>query len=202
MQTNGNKSKRKATRDKSNSENCRLSPTKLGALEKKAPLSKSELSALFDRAQSGDDDAIERVKPELEKMLPGLVKSIGLDKAVLNTIIEKCVPESAKITRHLRKCEFDLLERQLAGDNPTPIEKLLAEQVALCWLALRYAEMTYESGTDTSIEHQKWRQSRVESASRRFLAATRTLAQVRRLQIPALLQVNVGEQQVNISAGQ
>ena len=41
---------------------------------------------------------------------------------------------------------------------------------------------------------------RLDRAQRRYLAASKTLAQMRKLRVPAV-QVNIGEKQVNVAGG-
>ncbi len=86
------------------------------------------------------------------------------------------------------------------GEDPTPLERILAEQISLNWLALLAAEAFLEQSQGISFKDAYWRQSRVDAAHNRLMASIRTLAQIRKLQLPNLLQVNIAEKQVNVSA--
>lgn len=92
------------------------------------------------------------------------------------------------------------LRRELTGPAPTPLERLLVDRVALGWLGLTAVEGAYhralEGGLDRSDD--EFHQKRVERAQRRYLAAIKALATVRRLGVPAL-QVNVADKQVNVA---
>jgi hypothetical protein len=73
----------------------------------------------------------------------------------------------------------------------------------MCWLQLHYAEQKYaeialenDPGVDWSQE--EWHQRRIDRLQQRYLAAIKGLAQVRRLLKPSM-QINVAEQQVNVS---
>jgi hypothetical protein len=92
--------------------------------------------------------------------------------------------------------------------NASPLERLLIEQVSLCWLHLytleiEYTNVMHEPIPLASAEH--W-ERRLSAAQRRYLAACDALARVRRLATPAegsaaALQVNIaapGGQQVNL----
>ena len=51
---------------------------------------------------------------------------------------------------------------------------------------------------DLTLGQAEFHQKRITKAHNRYLSAIRTLAQVRRLGVPAV-QVNIGEQQVNVA---
>jgi hypothetical protein len=87
------------------------------------------------------------------------------------------------------------LRAELLGPAPTAVERLLAERVAIGWLEVHTAE--YRLAVADAEFRQYWHRQ-VDHAHRRFLAAVRLLTAVRRLPRPAL-QVNIGEQQVNVS---
>jgi hypothetical protein len=90
---------------------------------------------------------------------------------------------------------------ELAGPNPTPTERSLAETAALCHLQLRYAEVAaFTAGDGTIMEASYYR--RLDFAHRRYLTALRTLATVRRLAVPAVKVVNIARiQEVATVAG-
>jgi hypothetical protein len=72
---------------------------------------------------------------------------------------------------------------------------MLVERIGLCWLHLHCAEATSCTRKDQRLRQAECHQARMSKAQTRYLAAIRTLAQVRRLGVPAV-QVNIGQQQV------
>jgi len=98
--------------------------------------------------------------------------------------------------------EVMAVRKQAAGPDPSPLEALLAERIAVCWLQVKLYEALYAvsfgaNNVVSSLPHQK----RIDLVNRRYLATIKTLAQVRRLQIPLSLHVNIaaqGGQQVNV----
>ena len=72
------------------------------------------------------------------------------------------------------------------------------ERIVLCWLQLHYAEALYTQITEMTLQPATFHQQRISKAQARYLAAIQTLAQVRRLGVPAV-QVNIGGQQVNVT---
>ena len=98
-----------------------------------------------------------------------------------------------------------LLALELAGHNPTPLEVLLSERVASLWVLVELQEMLGAAWYNREIEKRPspaymLQMVRLqESAHRRYLAAIKTLAQVQKMRGPARVQVNIGENQVNVS---
>ncbi len=93
------------------------------------------------------------------------------------------------------------LAAELAGENPTLLEVLLSERIASLWVLTELQEAllaaTYRRGQERPVGPAYTIQMcRIqESTNRRYLAAIKTLAQVRKLQAnnPALhlTQINV-----------
>ncbi len=92
-----------------------------------------------------------------------------------------------------------ILRRELAGPNPTPLEVLLVERIALCWYHVHLCETAVGLNAGTmSLAQAAYQDKRLNSAHKRYLGAIKALAQVRKLQLPSV-QVNIGEKQVNIA---
>jgi hypothetical protein len=86
-------------------------------------------------------------------------------------------------------CKADHLGRELAGKNPSVLERLLAETIATNWLQLQCAD--YLCAEQPGNEQRERSQAR---AHKRYLAALKSLALIRRLAVP-MLQVNVANKQ-------
>ena len=92
------------------------------------------------------------------------------------------------------------MRADLSGPNPTPLEKLLIERILANHLAVNYCDASYcQNAAELSIERADYYQRRIDRAQRRYLDAVLALAKVRRLLLP-VVQVNIGEKQVNIGA--
>lgn len=97
------------------------------------------------------------------------------------------------LTICLMRREAELVGESMLRPNATPVERLLAEQIGINWLAVRIAELALaESNSPVWL-------SRLESAHRRLMTSIKTLAQVQRLQIPNFVQVNIAEQNVTVT---
>jgi hypothetical protein len=107
-----------------------------------AAASTARLQELVRRAQQGDRSVL----PELREALdanPKLWQSYG-DLALqaqaiwLDLIAGKDLALQECVLRKLEAMRADL-----AGPAPTPLEKLLVERVAACWLQTMYADALY-----------------------------------------------------------
>jgi hypothetical protein len=89
------------------------------------------------------------------------------------------------------------LRAELAGPEPTSVERLLVERVVARWLQVQDADVRYAQAKDLSLAWGAYYQRRMDRAHKRYLSAIRTLALVRRLALP-VLQVNIARKQVNV----
>ena len=90
------------------------------------------------------------------------------------------------------------MRADLAGPNPTPIERLLVERVVACWLQVQDADVRYAQAKDLSLKWYEYCQRRMNHSHKRYLSAVKTLALVRKLAVP-VLQVNIAKKQVNVA---
>jgi hypothetical protein len=166
-----------------------------------APPGHEEAIAFLERAAGGDASTL----PTLRRMLlqPGAADLLGGDLArrAEEALVSAAAGNDLLFTEALTR-KLDLLRADLAGPGPTPLEKLLVDRVVICWLqvhqaGLRLARHEREMPPAQAEYHQRAR----DRAHRRFLSAVRTLALVRRLALPVLVQqINVAaKQQVNVA---
>jgi hypothetical protein len=94
--------------------------------------------------------------------------------------------------------KMELLRAELAGSNPTPIERLLVERVVACWLQVQDADLRYAQAKELSAKWGEYYQRRMNHSHKRYLSALKTLALVRKLAVP-VLQVNIAKKHVNVA---
>jgi hypothetical protein len=96
------------------------------------------------------------------------------------------------------RAELCSVAAELAGPNPNPVERVLAETAATAWFAYRLHEATYAGGvaggSGMSIAQSEHAQRRIDRAHRRLMSTLKTLASVRRLALPAV-QINLAHRQ-------
>jgi hypothetical protein len=94
------------------------------------------------------------------------------------------------LTEYALSGRLDVMREEIAGDNPIPLEFLLTERVVACWMLVQLFDVLMAGQLSKrtpqknrvpvsyTLKMLKWQ----ESANRRYLAAIRELARVRRLQ--------------------
>ena len=156
-----------------------------------------ELLALTNRAQKGDKTALPALRELLKE--PAYVDALGgnLAKQAQFTLINKFSGQNLLYKESLTR-KLDLLRNELAGNSPTPLELLLVERIISCWLHLHHLEVIYAGKESMSLELGSYYQRSISSAQKRYLAAIKTLALVRKMAVP-VLQVNIARKQVNVA---
>ena len=151
----------------------------------------------MDRARKGDRSTL----PTLQKILKeqNAVESLGgnLAKKAEEAFITTAAGEDLLFCEALTS-KMELLRAELAGPNPTPIERLLVERVVACWLQVQDAAVRYALAKDLSVKWYEYYQRRMNHSHKRYLSALKTLALVRRLAVP-VLQVNIAKKQINVA---
>src|SRR5262245_15782375 len=93
--------------------------------------------------------------PPLRELLkePFFVDALGGDlaKQAQLTLIDKFCGKNLLLKESVTR-KLDLLREELAGPNPTPLERLLVERIVACWLHLHHLETIYFNKDSTSLE--------------------------------------------------
>lgn len=95
--------------------------------------------------------------------------------------------------------EAAALRRSLGEATASPLELLLIQQIAICWMRLQLMEQVYSlnfSSGNVSFAKATHLEHRLSSTQKRYLHAVESLARVRRLLARPGVQINVAEQQV------
>jgi hypothetical protein len=94
------------------------------------------------------------------------------------------------LTEEALYAKLDYMKAEIAGEDPTPLEVLLTERVVLLWmftsllevlLATRYRRNAGDASERPSPSYLLQQSRILESSNRRYLAAIRELAKVRKL---------------------
>ncbi len=156
--------------------------------------------ALVKKAEKGDTKALADVRKWC-KQEPKLWDTLGVTAALStrHSLLTLLTSDNA-VAHDAIEHEMQVMQRQLLGSFPSPLEKLLVERICACYLQVQYAESLYAQKSKGSIAlaHGDYLQRQVDRANGRYAAAIRTLAQVRRLLTP-VIQVNMAERQVNLA---
>jgi hypothetical protein len=188
---------------KTMSESAQNTERKSGSVGRvKAPAPGHEMNAFLEKTANGD----KRCLPQVEALLADpergelVIDRCGSSAEWLRQSIARNASGKDLLIREAVCGKLDRVRAELAGPNPTPIERLLAERASLCWFVSNWYENQFVSADSMTITQADYFQRRIDRAHRRFLSAIETLARVRKLALP-LFQVNVAKnQQINTLA--
>ena len=163
----------------------------------------ARFAEIATRVEAGEESAL----PDLRHALANAPGFAGELIALAGTVEKRLIAATAvndPLMRELFAVAARDLREELGGTHPTPLERLLAERIAACWLQLQHAEALHARGSkDSDPKRGDYHQRRLDRAHRRYLSAIRTLAQVRRLLkpgTPQVAQINIAERQINTAS--
>src|SRR5215208_7132445 len=123
-----------------------------------------------------------------------LIKGPG--KLAELAMIDQFTRDEDLASKEFLKHQLDSIRIEVAGDDASALERLLAERVVATWLEVQLFSGLYAKGMKSAtLSQDDHRQKRLDRAHQRHLSAVRTLAQIRKLG-PAV-QINVAQKQIN-----
>ena len=160
------------------------------------------LVALAARADAGDAAACRELVAAYDAV-PRLWERAAVlqDSAEQGWLDLLLAPDSGRLfTREAMRRDLARLRRELAGPEPTPLERLLVDRIVVGWMNAAYAEAAHAQRLreGLSLREAEFHQRRTERAQRQLLRAVQALATVRRLLGP-VVQVNIADKQVNVA---
>jgi hypothetical protein len=154
------------------------------------------------RAQRGDK-AAHQTALEIMRDIPSVAALMeDIADAVRGRLIDVslAIDKNNLLLKEAYKRKAKKIERQLLSESPAPLEKLLCERIATCYLAVELAELDANVG-GVSLTKAAYYDKRLTLAHKRYMMATESLARIRRLQLP-VQQINIaqpGSQQMNVA---
>lgn len=160
-----------------------------------------QIVALGERIEKGDDSRAnllqlrEVLRAELKgERTPVLITTAGSPPHWVAYQLPKQFPEEKQaLVREALAVEMGRIRRELAGENPTPLERLLVERIVTCWAVAH----SFETGALVNPRDRAYHAA-ATAAQRRFLAAVKTLATIRQMALPVLLNVTAQAAQINV----
>ena len=159
------------------------------------------VTAMTQLASKGDERASQALIEACQTMpqLWGYLST--LSSAAVRSWVDLLAPAGPgqEIVRRTTEKEIERKRSQVAGEDPSPLERLLAERVVLCWVAATYADAEYtrKLKSGVSFREGEYLARRCEQTNRQLLKAIESLARVRRLLTP--MQINIGQNQINVA---
>jgi hypothetical protein len=163
----------------------------------------TELKVLSEKAQAGDKEARKELRRLVRASSPEVIAEASGIASRAEWMLVKTISAGKPLMEEALEERMDQMRAEIAGENPTPLEVLLTERVVAGWLLVEVLEGLIAGQYQRDVTAHRVppahviQQSRIlEGATRRYLAAIRELARVRKLQAGAPpVQVNT---QVNI----
>ena len=158
-----------------------------------------KLQDLLRLAEKGEENAV----PEIRRILnerPNLACDfVDLAKMAEDALVEYMTRERDLATQELMRCQLEAMKAEIAGNEHSPLERLLSERVVVTWLEVQFFEALYvRNMRNLSIPQADYHQKRLDRAHRRHLSAMRALAQIRKLlKGTTITQINIADKQIN-----
>ena len=153
------------------------------------------LAELVQRAQQGDVTALPLLREALEGD-PSLWQEYGDLAAQAQEAWLQLLAGTDYLLAESVRLKLAALRQELGAEGASPLEKLLVERIVACWLQTHYADALYAQarGPQSTASIRQELMKRQDSSQRRYLAAIKQLALVRKLLKPALspLQLAMG----------
>ena len=162
-----------------------------------------QLHDLLRLAEKGQEDAVPEIRQILNEHPDLTWRFVDVAHIAEDTLIEEMTKEGDLATKELLRCQLEAMREEIAGENPSPLERLLAERIVATWLQIQLFEGLYTSAmskksSSMTIAQGSFHQKRLDQTYRRHLSAIRALAQMRKLLKGAsITQINIADKQIN-----
>ena len=151
----------------------------------------AELTQLVQRGMTGDRTVLPAIRQLLDTR-PVLWQEVDSLAAHVEQAWMALLAGPDLVAQEILVRQLQTLKQELEGPQPTPLERLLIERIAVCWLQVQHADLV---ATRHGQQFVTWIQQRQDRLQGRLLAAVKALAQVRKLLRPGpMVQVNIAQQ--------
>lgn len=161
------------------------------------------LRALSDKAEDGDKEAKRELRAAVRSSSPEVIARVSDIASDYRAMLARTASGGDELMLEGLQAYMLQMEENLLGENPTPLEALLAERIVSCWMLVELMEALSSAWFNRELKHRVAPQFLLqmvkiqESVNRRYLAAIKTLAQVRKLQantpgVQFNTQINLG----------
>jgi len=153
---------------------------------------RSELVDLVEQANTGDAQALARLKNELEgsngENLLNIAGDLayGVEKSTITSILGDAQPGGELVLLE----KLNRMRVELGWNTAPKLERILIERVCQTWLFLHLLELASKQSTATPVGLAEYEERRIERVERRHLQAVKMLATVRKLAMPVRIEVN------------
>lgn len=159
-----------------------------------------KLQNLLRLAEKGEEEAIPEIRQILSEQPDLAWHFVDVAQVAEDALIEKMTSEEDLAAKEILRFQLEAMREEIAGENPSPLERLLVERVVATWLQIQLFEGLYANGMSKSmtIAQGNFYQKRLDQTHRRHLSAIRALVQIRKLlKGSTITQINIADKQIN-----
>ena len=159
------------------------------------------LAELVQRAQQGDLSVLPLLRDALVAD-PSIWQEYGDLAAQAQEAWLQLLAGTDYMLAESVRLKLGALRHELGAEGASPLEKLLIERIVACWLQTHYADALYAQarGPQSTASVRQELMKRQESSQRRYLAAIKQLALIRKLFKPALSPLQLAQARVSEDA--
>ena len=99
-----------------------------------------ELEALADRAEGGDDGARKELRQALRQSAPEVIAWCSKTTRTYRGVLAKTASGGNLLVEEAIRERATLMAAEIAGENPSPLEVLLADRIASLWVLVELQE--------------------------------------------------------------
>ncbi len=144
----------------------------------------ARLKELVKKAEKGDKKAVPAIRqilqqsPDLAWRLPDFARAA--ENVLIGELTATKGGEQHPITEEALRRQLAAMREEVAGEDPSPLEKLLAARVVATWMQVQIFDSFCASELGKAYTKQAdYHQRYLDRAHRRHLSAIKTLAQIR-----------------------
>jgi hypothetical protein len=148
------------------------------------------LQLLVQRAEQGDEGVLGELRAALD-VNPWVWQRYGDLAQQSQAAWLQLIAGSNLLLQESTRRKAAQLRAELAGPEPSPLERLLVERIVATWLQVHYSDAAYAQMKGNGPGQHTAALRRQNSAQQRYLQAVKALATVRKLLRPGLSPVDL-----------
>jgi hypothetical protein len=158
--------------------------------EKSETAAGEEVARLLERARNGDATVLPHLRRLLDES-PESWQSYGdLAAQARASWVQLAAGQNLLLDECLTRKAAEL-QKEIAGETPSPLEQLLVDRVVVCWLQVSFYDSLVAQTREYTPAKLRMLQQQHDGAQRRYLTAMKTLATVRKLLTPVRSPVEI-----------
>ncbi len=147
------------------------------------------LQAILQRASAGDRSVLPLLKKVLDENPRIWADCYKATALVEQGWLDRIAASNLLLGQSIRR-QVEALKKDLGAESCSALQKILIDRIAACWLGVQFAELTLATDDTGASRLAQAKRQCLESANKRLLAASKTLAVVRRLSKGLRIEIN------------